>query len=622
MKNTAKKNMLYKVINILKKFSFYMTVFMFLLLFFTPSVSGENFAGNDREETEETEETEDTEDDEYPGETEISDVIITNSPLCDATDNGEEKERSNAGPALGENNGTMTIHTMGNVIYGDVSGDGEVAVGDVVIILRYLVDIIDNLADWQQKSADVNGDGQIDITDAILILRYIVGIIDTFPVEDNEKENTDDNTDKKDEEDTDNDYEEVIPEPKYYPDYVIQEGILYGLDYWKNRVRIGVAPDYLTDGEYQVKDDYNFWLIAEDGQKIDEKGSYYYLELVPYAIMELDYKAGPAVSAEFLEQHVKNIRPDSPFSELGEAFMAAQEDWGVNALYLMAHAALESAWGTSEIAADKKNLFGYKAYDSNPYYHAGTFRSMEESINYVTAYIRRSYLDENGSFARGATLEGMNNYYATDSMWKVKIARIMNSILPYDNYVKPERKYASGLVSVSTHLNMRSAAGVNNELTRQLDNGIELTIKGMKENSGCNWLKVEADGEFGWVCGRHVELTDTRNGTVYIRDWYRTDIMGIRESEVVVRPGPGNQYEALPADQSLFFGDKVTIHEMQSDGTNIWYRINKNDKDDGNRNDDGNHNNDDNHSNNNSNNNNNNQNKELWVRSNNIVVKW
>ena len=50
---------------------------------------------------------------------------------------------------------------------------------------------------------------------------------------------------------------------------------------------------------------------------------------------------------------------DSPLAGKGATFKEAEERYGVNALYLMAHSALESAWGRSQIARDKNNFFWY-----------------------------------------------------------------------------------------------------------------------------------------------------------------------------------------------------------------------------------------------------------------------
>ena len=64
---------------------------------------------------------------------------------------------------------------------GDISGDGEVTVNDVVLAMRHILGQATLNSD-KLLLADVNGDGEIDIRDVTLIMRYALGIIDTFPV--------------------------------------------------------------------------------------------------------------------------------------------------------------------------------------------------------------------------------------------------------------------------------------------------------------------------------------------------------------------------------------------------------------------------------------------------------
>lgn len=61
------------------------------------------------------------------------------------------------------------------VTLGDVTGDGEVKVGDATAILRYLVDL-EQFSSDQIAAADVTGDGLVKVADATKILRYLVGL--------------------------------------------------------------------------------------------------------------------------------------------------------------------------------------------------------------------------------------------------------------------------------------------------------------------------------------------------------------------------------------------------------------------------------------------------------------
>ncbi len=64
----------------------------------------------------------------------------------------------------------------------------------------------------------------------------------------------------------------------------------------------------------------------------------------------------------------------------GQYFKEAEATYGQNALMMFSHAATESAYGTSNIAMDKNNLFGYGAADSCAYDCAYSYDSPRDSI--------------------------------------------------------------------------------------------------------------------------------------------------------------------------------------------------------------------------------------------------
>jgi beta-N-acetylglucosaminidase len=113
---------------------------------------------------------------------------------------------------------------------------------------------------------------------------------------------------------------------------------------------------------------------------------------------------------------------------LGQSFINAEHQYHVNARYFVAHAILESDWGSSAIAQDKHNLFGFNANDSNPYGDATSFPSFTTCIMDVADFISVNYLSPSGPFYHGPTLRGMNVDYASDPDWAYKIAAIANTI--------------------------------------------------------------------------------------------------------------------------------------------------------------------------------------------------
>lgn len=119
-----------------------------------------------------------------------------------------------------------------------------------------------------------------------------------------------------------------------------------------------------------------------------------------------------------------------------EAFYNAEQKYNVNGILLVAMAIHESGWGTSAISIDKKNLFGYGAYDSDAYNSAYTFNSYAEGIDLVAKVLAKAYLNPagismsdgdttTGRYYSSPTLSGINTRYSTDPNWCTKVFSYM-----------------------------------------------------------------------------------------------------------------------------------------------------------------------------------------------------
>lgn len=82
------------------------------------------------------------------------------------------------------------------------------------------------------------------------------------------------------------------------------------------------------------------------------------------------------------------------------------------------------------MSKNKKNLFGYGAYDRDPSGNAYVFSSYSESIDLLARVFTKYYLNPkgtpiyngetaSGSHYNGANVTGVNKHYATDSNWKM-----------------------------------------------------------------------------------------------------------------------------------------------------------------------------------------------------------
>lgn len=115
------------------------------------------------------------------------------------------------------------------------------------------------------------------------------------------------------------------------------------------------------------------------------------------------------------------------FDELpkyAETFIEAEKITGVNAVFLASIAAQESGWGTSPIARNKNNLFGWTD-DYGYYMH---FESVEACILYVADCIRFNYLEPEGEWFEGYEVADVCVHYNGNPLWETAVSNIMNEI--------------------------------------------------------------------------------------------------------------------------------------------------------------------------------------------------
>ncbi len=152
--------------------------------------------------------------------------------------------------------------------------------------------------------------------------------------------------------------------------------------------------------------------------------------------MLLNRKSG--LSLEQFKKVLENDANDKNhiFTENAEYFYYVEQQYNVNGLFVAAVGIHESAWGTSSISLNKKNLFGYGAYDRDPGGSAATFETYAEGIDLVARVFVKYYINPSGTdiyngekavgtYYRGATLTAVNKSYATDTNWANGVYRWM-----------------------------------------------------------------------------------------------------------------------------------------------------------------------------------------------------
>ena len=155
--------------------------------------------------------------------------------------------------------------------------------------------------------------------------------------------------------------------------------------------------------------------------------------------MELNKSSG--LTLNDYKKIFKNIPNDKNkvFENNYQVFYTMEKKYNINGIFLASIAIHESAWGTSNIANDKNNLFGYGSYDESPYESSLDFDNYAEGIETVAKSLVKYYLNPAGTkiydgetaegwYYNGPTVEGVNTRYASDENWHEKVYNYMEML--------------------------------------------------------------------------------------------------------------------------------------------------------------------------------------------------
>lgn len=308
----------------------------------------------------------------------------------------------------------------------------------------------------------------------------------------------------------------------------------------------------------------------------------------------------------YIQSYVKLTGKPSVLSKKGQLFIQTGEKYGVNALYLAAHAIHESAYGTSNISLGKFNLFGFGAYDATEFISAYRFKTVDENIEYIAQEMKATYLNEKNWKYHGAYLgystktmtntridansEGMNFYYASDPSWGAKIAAHMQNILPYNKAdykgATPDtRTFSSPPIPAlsevfpkniqaiaKTDLELRNKKG-DSTTTAKLKKGAEFSLL---EKTNDYWIRVQYQGKEYWISGIKF---DRYSSYLSVKNLGRVNVSGlnVRPDASTVNSPIGifnlNEYVQLVLDKdgNIVMNSSKTWYQVKlSSGKNGW----------------------------------------------------
>lgn len=103
------------------------------------------------------------------------------------------------------------------------------------------------------------------------------------------------------------------------------------------------------------------------------------------------------------------------------AFLQAEADTGINAVFLASVAALESGWGRDMCAPN--NIYGWTGASGFI-----AFESVPECIAHVAKFLEINYLTKGGMYYNGVTVDAVNVRYNGRAEWAVAVRQIMAQI--------------------------------------------------------------------------------------------------------------------------------------------------------------------------------------------------
>lgn len=165
------------------------------------------------------------------------------------------------------------------------------------------------------------------------------------------------------------------------------------------------------------------------------------LEREPEVQYDLNDLRKPSyATAEYIDKKLEGTRMQG----LGQAYVDAERENGINALFLCAKDINESGWGESKIAREKFNIAGYQAYNGSVSRSAKRFDSFADCIAQVSEKLRIDYLTPShegtvedapptGRYFNGYGIRDVNVRYAREGNgpnwnWSRNIAAIMQKL--------------------------------------------------------------------------------------------------------------------------------------------------------------------------------------------------
>ena len=177
------------------------------------------------------------------------------------------------------------------------------------------------------------------------------------------------------------------------------------------------------------------------------------------------------LSASQINKFIKRKNSKCGLVGMGKAFVKAAKESGLDPRYLVAHVAVETGWGNSNLAKNHGNMYGIGAYDANPINSDSTGKYANNNI--YNGIIEGAKWIKNNYYNRGQTTvylmrhdpKGKGHNYCTSLTWENDIANIMSQ-MPKNKKLKYTKKSLNSEVcklgtTKSSHKSRKSSKSSN-----------------------------------------------------------------------------------------------------------------------------------------------------------------
>lgn len=200
------------------------------------------------------------------------------------------------------------------------------------------------------------------------------------------------------------------------------------IDVVSDNTSIGIMKQKHEENQKIIED-----MLVKQQEKIDRQQVKSSRNLSYYDITEYtDLSAMRTITADQMNEIIDywNSRNSlhSPFTGNGQAFINASKESGLDPVYILAHAAIESAWGTSYYATNYHNYFGIGAFDSNPDNAVNYGNdSMENGLINGATWIANNYYNQGQTSLYTMRYNNGNHEYCTSTTWVDSITNIIQT---------------------------------------------------------------------------------------------------------------------------------------------------------------------------------------------------